>query len=144
MTWLRWKGPTGTYLFPYTLKSQYFNLDINNYGKIWIDWINLMISVPVFDTKKKKKKKKLWSSDVVLSTTKPSHCRKMLRIIWGASWQNQQNDLCAQRILRSAWASAQIILLVWSWGDSSPVGTRRFNCSECTKIWKTSVIHLRF
>ena len=27
--------------------------------------------------------------------------------IWAASWQNQQNDLCAQRRLGSAWASAQ-------------------------------------
>ena len=26
---------------------------------------------------------------------------------WDASWQNQQNDLCAQRRLRSAWASVQ-------------------------------------
>ena len=26
---------------------------------------------------------------------------------WASSWQNQQNDLCAQRRLRSAWASAQ-------------------------------------
>ena len=28
-------------------------------------------------------------------------------IIWAASWQNQQNGMCAQRRLRSAWASAQ-------------------------------------
>ena len=27
--------------------------------------------------------------------------------IWAASWQNQPNGLCAQRRLRSAWASAQ-------------------------------------
>ena len=26
---------------------------------------------------------------------------------WATSWQNQQNDFCAQRRLRSAWASAQ-------------------------------------
>ena len=26
---------------------------------------------------------------------------------WAVSWQNQQNDLCAQQRLRSAWASAQ-------------------------------------
>ena len=26
---------------------------------------------------------------------------------WSTAWQNQQNDLCAQRRLRSAWASAQ-------------------------------------
>ena len=27
--------------------------------------------------------------------------------IWAASWQNKQNGMCAQRRLRSAWASAQ-------------------------------------
>ena len=27
--------------------------------------------------------------------------------IWATSWQNQQNDMCAQQRLRSAWASAQ-------------------------------------
>ena len=27
--------------------------------------------------------------------------------IWATSWQNQQNDLCTQQRLRSAWASAQ-------------------------------------
>ena len=35
---------------------------------------------------------------------------------WVAAWQNQQNDLCAQRRLRSAWASAQsgrIPRLIW-------------------------------
>ena len=26
---------------------------------------------------------------------------------WAATWENQQNELCAQRRLRSAWASAQ-------------------------------------
>ena len=29
------------------------------------------------------------------------------KVIWAATWQNQQNDLCAQRRLRSAWASTQ-------------------------------------
>ena len=29
------------------------------------------------------------------------------KIIWAASWQNQQNGMCTQRRLRSAWASAQ-------------------------------------
>ena len=27
--------------------------------------------------------------------------------LWAASWQNQQNGMCVQRRLRSAWASAQ-------------------------------------
>ena len=30
-----------------------------------------------------------------------------VEIKWAAAWQNQQNDLCAQQRLRSAWASAQ-------------------------------------
>ena len=30
-----------------------------------------------------------------------------VKFIWSTSWQNQQNDLCAQRRLRSALASAQ-------------------------------------
>ena len=30
-----------------------------------------------------------------------------LAAIWAASWQNKQNGMCAQRRLRSAWASAQ-------------------------------------
>ena len=29
--------------------------------------------------------------------------------IWDASWQNQQNGMCAQRRLRSAWASDSLI-----------------------------------
>ena len=28
-------------------------------------------------------------------------------LLWAASWRNQQNDMCAQRRLRSAWACAQ-------------------------------------
>ena len=31
----------------------------------------------------------------------------IVKLIWSSAWQNQQNDLCAQRRLRSAWASAQ-------------------------------------
>ena len=37
-------------------------------------------------------------------------------IIWAATWQNQQNGMCAQRRLRSAWASAQSnqsLLFAW-------------------------------
>ena len=34
------------------------------------------------------------------------------RFIWAASWQNQQNGMCAQRRLRSAWADS--IRPVWS------------------------------
>ena len=31
----------------------------------------------------------------------------VLIVIWAASWQNRRNGMCAQRRLRSAWASAQ-------------------------------------
>ena len=34
-------------------------------------------------------------------------CSFVYSTIWATSWQNQQNDMCAQRRLRSAWASAQ-------------------------------------
>ena len=34
-------------------------------------------------------------------------CALAQMIIWAASWQNQQNGMCAQRRLRSAWASGQ-------------------------------------
>ena len=34
-------------------------------------------------------------------------------LIWDTSWQNQQNDLCAQRRLRSAWASAVRMKKAW-------------------------------
>ena len=34
--------------------------------------------------------------------------------ILAAAWQNQQNDLCAQRRLRSAWASAQSLTTCWA------------------------------
>ena len=35
-----------------------------------------------------------------------SICITQRSIIWATSWQNQQNGMCAQRRLRSAWASA--------------------------------------
>ena len=31
----------------------------------------------------------------------------VILVIWATSWQNQQNDMCAQQRLWSAWASAQ-------------------------------------
>ena len=34
---------------------------------------------------------------------------RMKLFIWAASWQNQQNGMCAQRRLRSTWASARLI-----------------------------------
>ena len=34
-------------------------------------------------------------------------CRPEIEAFWATSWQNQQNDFCAHRRLRSAWASAQ-------------------------------------
>ena len=47
--------------------------------------------------------------------------RFRLQIIWAASWQNQQNDMCTQRRLRSAWASRKIrVFAVSSMGSSGP------------------------
>ena len=43
--------------------------------------------------------------------------RTLYFIIWAAAWQNPQNDLCAQRRLKSAWASTQ--------SDQSSLGTHR-------------------
>ena len=42
---------------------------------------------------------------------------------WAASWQNQQNGMCAQRRLRSAWESAQSdqSLLCTQWVDEAPM-----------------------
>ena len=42
--------------------------------------------------------------------------------IWAAWWQNQQNSMCTQRRLRSAWASAQSRCPGWS---ESPLSTWR-------------------
>ena len=50
---------------------------------------------------------------ILIYTVYPDLTVRIFRIITihfcirAASWQNQQNDLCAQRRLRSAWASAQ-------------------------------------
>ena len=77
---------------------------------------------------------RLWKSTSILERT----CHQIINglNIWAASWQNQQNGMCAQRRLRSAWASAQsdqslrcpgwsesslgakVIMLVLSWGGS--------------------------
>ena len=53
------------------------------------------------------------------------------RDIWATSWQNQQNDLCAQRRLRSAWHKPSLIRVfavrtMDSWGPNvSSCGQRR-------------------
>ena len=47
---------------------------------------------------------------LVLSETsrkEADRCASPVVVIWAAAWQNQQNDMCAQRRLRSVWASAQ-------------------------------------
>ena len=47
-----------------------------------------------------------WLSDCILLYQKPIKASVFI-YIWAASWQKQQNGICAQRRLRSAWASAQ-------------------------------------
>ena len=44
---------------------------------------------------------------ILVKMIKISHHMSYINDKLGAAWQNQQNDLCAQRRLRSAWASAQ-------------------------------------
>ena len=52
---------------------------------------------------------------IVTNRLKVSHCNLLIvtktvkwnQRIWATSWQNQQNGMCAQRRLWSAWASAQ-------------------------------------
>ena len=39
--------------------------------------------------------------------------------IWATAWQNQQNDMCAQQRLRSAWASAALADLSLRWAHRS-------------------------
>ena len=39
---------------------------------------------------------------------------KLHKVKWAASWQNQQNGMCAQRRLRSAWASLSAWRKLWS------------------------------
>ena len=45
------------------------------------------------------------------------------QVNWAISWQNQQNDMCAQRRLRSAWASTQV------WLESSLSAWRKLGSS---------------
>ena len=39
--------------------------------------------------------------------TLPDLIINVVQVMWAASWQNQQNDVCVKRRLRSAWESAQ-------------------------------------
>ena len=76
-----------------------------------------------------------------------NHSMKHLITKWAASWQNQQNGMCAQRRLRSAWASAQsdqsslwrLIRLGGcpGWSESS-LGTQSFCwfCDDAAQILK--------
>ena len=44
---------------------------------------------------------------VIAFSSTPAGIYTLMCIKWASAWQNQQNDLCTQRRLRSAWASAQ-------------------------------------
>ena len=87
----------------------------------------------------------LFGSSYTLNVTKPTFpvfsyplFGRQLSPKWAATWQNQQNDMCAQRRLRSEWASTQSdhslrcqislgICSVWSesllsaWGNIGPL-----------------------
>ena len=45
-------------------------------------------------------------------------CRLEEEAFWGTPWQNQQNALCAQRRLISAWAS-MVVFIAIAWDDTS-------------------------
>ena len=47
--------------------------------------------------------------------------------IWACTWQNQQNDICAQQKLRSAWASTQ--------SDHKVVAVHMKNIEPLTTYW---------
>ena len=68
------------------------------------------LSIYLVKKKKKKKKKKKtegrwWGSFRSYHVLVP--LALYLVLMWAASWQNQQSGMCAQRRLRSAWASTQ-------------------------------------
>ena len=58
-----------------------------------------------------------------------SYCASYKRITllnnsnWAASWQNQQNGMCAQQRLRSAWASAQSDQNLCAWRKPRSLAT---------------------
>ena len=50
---------------------------------------------------------RLDTTEKLLKATLNPNKQQQRIVNWAASWQNQQNGMCAQRRLRSAWASAQ-------------------------------------
>ena len=79
-----------------------------------IDWLffNFMLITPRLLYLKNLQQSLLFSN--WLSEVKVDERNRYNQIIWACAWQNQQNDLCAQRRLRSAWASSLGICPVWS------------------------------
>ena len=49
----------------------------------------------------------VWLTVTGVFISREQLCLADEKVIWAAAWQNQQNDLCAQRRLRSAWAATQ-------------------------------------
>ena len=84
MRWLIWLPQTYLYLhFRYELRVRYLPKSFHElYSKDKVTFYYLYDQVCAF-----------WIFSIVY--------------IWAAAWQNQQNDLCAQWRLRSAWATAQ-------------------------------------
>ena len=73
-----------------------------------------------------------WQTGIHARTHEWKHPRMHARTLgnkcfkWASAWQNQQNDLCVQRRLRSAWASN------WSHADEGKQN-RLVYCDRC--IW---------
>ena len=51
-------------------------------------------------------------------------------LIWAATWQNQQTDMCAQRRLRSAWASASVFAV----RSMDSLGSKLSSCGQ-RRLW---------
>ena len=58
--------------------------------------------------------------------------------IWATSWQNQQNGMCTQQRLRSAWASIQRYSHVWYQMESHPPSLIRVCAVHMKKTWVLS------
>ena len=81
-------------------------------GELWSQMTGALV---VFEQTHKKRDLSIWQ---FLSLACPAtQFWRMYRLVWAfavyqcdkwaATWQNQQNGMCAQRRLKSAWASAQ-------------------------------------
>ena len=77
-----------------------------SFNVIWSAPTHKQIIVCVFQTPNRYQKNKGTESFEIRRLIWEKRKRYMINK-WACTWQNQQNDMCTQRRLRSAWASAQ-------------------------------------